>query len=123
MKSQSGRYLTGGVGTILFYVGGVWLCTEIFGLPVRPSNAALYTAATLIAFALNYKWVFASESHAGRSLVLFGLLQLFGVALNIVWVEGGLRLTPLYPWIIAASFFIFWPFISFTLQKNYIFNR
>jgi putative flippase GtrA len=123
VQSQVGRYLTAGFGTVGLYVGGVWLGTEILGLPVRPTNAALYVLATLVAFALNSKWVFASEASAGRTLVLFILLQILGVGLNIGWVEIGLRFTALYPWIIAASFFLIWPVLSFTVQKRYIFNR
>ncbi len=123
MKSQIGRYLTAGLGTVGLYVGGVWLGTEILGLPIRPTNAVLYVLATLISFTLNYKWVFASKSNAGNALALYGLLQVFGVILNIGWVEAGLRFTHAYPWIIAATFFIIWPFLSFTLQKRYIFNR
>ena len=104
-------------------MGGVWFGTEILDLPVRLTNAVLYLTATLIAFGLNYKWVFDSKSNAGRALVLFGVLQAFGVFLNLGWVEAGLRFTALYPWVIAATYFIFWPFLSFTLQKRYIFNR
>ena len=123
MKSQIGRYLTAGFGTVGLYVGGVWFGTDILNLPVRPTNAGLYLVATLISFGLNYKWVFASQSNAGRALVLYGVLQAFGVILNLAWVEAGLRLTALYPWVIAATYFILWPFLSFTLQKRYIFNR
>ena len=123
MKNQIGRYLTGGLGTILFYVGGVWLGTEVLNLPVRPTNVVFYVTATFIAFLLNSKWVFGSKASAKTTLILFLLLQAFGVIMNIAWVEGGLRLTQLYPWIIAASFFIIWPFLSFSIQKRYIFNR
>lgn len=123
MKSQIGRYLTGGLGTIAFYVGGVWFGTEILNLAVRPTNVVFYVSATLMAFLLNSKWVFDSEAPAKKTLILFLLLQGFGVLMNIAWVEGGLRFTRLYPWIIAASFFAIWPFLSFAVQKRYIFNR
>ncbi|WP_427453610.1 GtrA family protein [Litorimonas sp. WD9-15] len=123
MSRQLGRYLTAGLGTVALYVGGVWFGTEILHLPVRPTNVVLYIAATALSFALNYKWVFASKTSAGRSLFLFLLLQAFGVLLNIIWVEAGLRLTHLYPWIIAATYFAIWPFLSFAVQKRYIFNR
>ena len=123
MQNQIGRYLTAGLGTVGLYVGGVWFGTDILGLPVRPTNAAFYVLATLISFGLNYKWVFASKAKAGQALALFTLLQIFGVSLNIGWVEAGLRFTALYPWIIAATYFLVWPILSFTLQKRYIFNR
>ena len=123
MQSQVGRYLMAGLGTVALYVGGVWLGTDIFGLPVRPTNALLYTLATLISFMLNYKWVFASKASAGNALFLFILLQAFGVVLNLGWVETGLRFTSLYPWIIAATFFIIWPVLSYAIQKRFIFNR
>ncbi|MEP3655855.1 MAG: hypothetical protein ABJO36_13260 [Litorimonas sp.] len=67
--------------------------------------------------------MFASKANAGGALVLFGLWQVFGVILNIGWVEAGLRFTVIYPWIIAATFFAIWPFLSFAIQKRYIFNR
>jgi len=123
VQSQIGRYLAAGFGTVGLYVGGVWLGTEIIGLPVRPTNAVLYSLATLISFMLNYKWVFASKASAGNALFFFILLQVFGVILNVGWVEAGLRFTTLYPWIIAATYFVIWPFLSFTVQKRVIFNR
>lgn len=123
MKSQIGRYLTAGLGTVGLYVGGVWFGTDVLGLPTRPTNAALYILATVISFALNYRWVFASNSSARKTLFLFLGLQLFGIGLNMIWVEAGLRFTPLFPWIIAATYFALWPFLSFAIQKRYIFNR
>jgi putative flippase GtrA len=123
MKSQIGRYLTGGLGTVGLYVGGVWFGVEVLDLPARPINAGFYILATAIAFTLNSKWVFASKTSARTSLILFLLLQGFGVVLNIAWVEAGLRFTTLFPWIIAAAYFAIWPFLSFTIQKRYIFNR
>jgi len=123
MNSQIGRYLTAGLGTVGLYVGGVWFGTEILNLPARPVNAVFYILATLIAFALNSKWVFGSKASARKTLILFLILQGFGILLNLSWVEAGLRFTQLYPWIIAASYFAIWPFLSFTLQKRYIFNR
>jgi len=123
MPSQVGRYLTAGLGTVGLYVGGVWLGTEILGLPIRPTNAGLYVLATLISFVLNYKWVFASKANAGNAIILFSFLQVFGVVLNLIWVEAGLRFTLLYPWIIAGTYFAIWPFLSFAIQKRYIFNR
>ena len=107
---------------IAFYVGGVWLGTDIFGLPPRLVNIGFYVTATFISFVLAYKWVFAATGNPKRALALFLTLQLFGVGLNALWVEGGLRFTPLYPWVIAASFFIIWPFISYRIQKTYIFE-
>ena len=115
--------MTAGFGMVGFYVGGVWFGTDILDLPVRPTNAVLYALATLISFALNYIWVFASKASAGNALVLFILWQGFGVFLNIGWVEAGLRFTALYPWIIAATYFLIWPLLSFTVQKRVIFNR
>ena len=123
MQTQIRRYLTAGFGTVGLYVGGVWLGTDIFGFPVRPTNALLYGIATFISFALNYKWVFASKASAGRTLITFITLQAVGVILNIGWVEAGLRFTQLYPWIIAATYFLIWPLLSFTVQKRVIFNR
>lgn len=123
MAGQLKRFLTAGLGTVGLYVGGVWFGTEILNLPARPVNAVLYVAVTFISFALNSKWVFASEASAKRTLVLYLLLQAVGVGLNIGWVELGLRFTSLYPWIIAASYFVIWPFLSFNIQKRCIFNR
>ncbi len=123
MAGQLKRFLTAGLGTVGLYVGGVWFGTEILNLPARPVNAVLYVAVTFIAFALNSKWVFASEAPARKTLILYLLLQTLGVVLNLIWVELGLRFTPLYPWIIAASYFVIWPFLSFNAQKRYIFNR
>jgi len=123
MKNQIGRFVTAGAGTVGLYVGGVWFGTEILDWPVRPVNAGFFILATLFAFALNYRWVFASQAKPGRSLLLFSLLRGFGIILNLMWVEAGLRFTSLYPWIIAASFFGFWALFSFTILKRFIFNR
>jgi len=123
MSRQIGRYLTAGLGTVVLYVGGVWFGTEILSLPARPVNVGFYALSTIIAFLLNFKWVFASKSNASTSLILFLIWQGFGVLLNAGWLEAGLRFTSLYPWLIAASFFAIWPFLSFTIQKRYIFNR
>jgi len=121
--TQISRYLTAGGAMVGFYVGGVWIGTEVFNLPARPINITLYVTATLISFMLAYKWVFAATVNPRRALVLFSLLQVGGVILNALWLEAGLRFTPLYPWIIAASFFIFWPFLSYRIQQGYIFKR
>ena len=119
---QISRYLTAGSAVIAFYVCGVWVGTDILGLPPRPVNISLYVTATFISFALAYKWVFAATGNPKRALILFCLLQLGGVIFNALWVEAGLRLTRIYPWIIAASFFAVWPFISYRLQRQYIFK-
>jgi len=121
--TQLTRYLSAGTAMIIFYVGGVWLGTHIFGLPARPVNITFYVISTLISFTLAYKWVFAATVNPRRALVLFSLLQVGGIILNALWLEAGLRFTPLYPWIIAASFFIFWPFLSYRVQQGYIFKR
>ncbi len=123
MKSRIGRYLTAGLGTVGLYVGGVWFGTEVLDLSVRPTNAFFYFLATLISFGLNYIWVFASKARPGNALTLFILLQAVGVGLNVIWVEAGLHFTSLYPWVIAAAYFAAWPFLSFSMQKRYIFNR
>ena len=107
---------------IAFYVGGVWLGTDIFGLPPRPVYIGFYVTATFISFALAYKWVFTATGNPKRALILYLILQLFGIGFNALWVEGGLRFTSLYPWLIAASFFIIWPFISYRIQNKYIFE-
>ena len=123
MKSQIARFLIAGGGTVGLYVGGVWFGTYILGLPTRPVNVVFYVLATAISFALNYRWVFTSNSSAGSAFIPYLLLQGFGVILNFSWVEIGLRFTQLYPWIIAASYFVIWPFLSFNIQKRVIFNR
>lgn len=105
------------------YVGGVWFFTEVLLWPVRPVNAVLYIMATGLSFLFNYLWVFKSEAKAGGALFGFLLLQAFGVLLNLAWVETGLRFTAVYPWIIAAAFFAAWPFLSFLIQRRFIFNR
>jgi putative flippase GtrA len=123
MSGQIKRYLLAGGFTVGLYVGGGWLGTQVFTLPVRPTNALLYITTTGLSFLLNYKWVFTSKANAGGALMSFIALQIFGILFNIIWVETGLRFTYLYPWIIAASFFAVWPVLSFTIQKHLIFNR
>jgi len=120
---QVSRYLTAGIFMIALYVGSVWVSTEILEFPARAANFIIYVACTLISFTLAYKWVFAATVNPRRALVLFSLLQVGGIILNALWLEAGLRFTPLYPWIIAASFFIFWPFLSYRIQQGYIFKR
>lgn len=123
MSGQLSRYLVAGAGTVGLYVGGVWFLTEIIHWPARPVNAVLYIAATGLSFLFNYVWVFKSDAKAAGALAGFLILQGFGVLLNIAWVEAGLRFTSFYPWIIAASFFAAWPFLSFLIQRQFIFNR
>jgi putative flippase GtrA len=123
LSRQLARYLIAGAGTVGLYVGGVWFLTEIIHWPARPVNAGLYISATGLSFLFNYIWVFASKAKAGGALVSFLALQAVGVLLNLAWVEAGLRFTMLYPWIIAASFFALWPFLSFLIQRHFIFNR
>jgi putative flippase GtrA len=123
LSSQLSRYLIAGAGTVGLYVGGVWFLTEIVNWPARPVNAGLYISATGLSFLFNYLWVFKSEAKASGALAGFLTLQAFGVLLNIAWVEAGLRFTDIYPWIIAAGFFAAWPFLSFLIQRQFIFNR
>lgn len=123
MSTPLVRYLTAGAATVGLYVGGVWFGTEILNLPARPVNAFFYVTATAISFALNYMWVFRATVNVKGAIINFLLLQGFGVIFNLSWVEVGLRFTPFYPWIIAATYFAIWPFLSFTIQKRFIFNR
>lgn len=81
-----------------------------------------YVLATSISFVLAYKWVFGSTAHKGKAVFRYLLLQLFGIILNYAWMEAGLRFTSFYPAIIAAAYFIVWPFISFTTQQKFIFK-
>jgi len=106
------RFLTGGSGVLAFYVGGVWVGTDILNLPVRPVNISLYIISV----------VFSTRVNAKKALALFLLWQCVGIILNTLWVEAGLRMTNLYPWVIAASFFTVWPFLSFNVQRRYIFK-
>lgn len=120
--TQLGRFIIAGASTVGLYVGGVWFGTEIMSLPARPVNIVFYMLATAISFALAYVWVFTSQAKKTRALSRYLLLQALGVICNAAWLEVGLRFTPLYPWIIAAAYFAVWPFISFTLQRKYIFK-
>ncbi|WP_418152459.1 hypothetical protein [Litorimonas sp. RW-G-Af-16] len=60
------------------------------------------------------------------ALLGYILLQVGGIIFNTLWVEAGLRFTGLYPWVIAATYFAIWPFLSFTapatlyLQMRYL---
>jgi putative flippase GtrA len=123
LSSQLSRYLIAGASTVTLYVGGVWFFTEIINWPARPVNAVLYVTATGLSFLFNYIWVFASKAKASGALLGFLILQGFGVLLNLAWLEAGLRFTVIYPWIIAATFFAAWPFLSFIIQRRFIFNR
>lgn len=120
--SQLTRFLIAGGATVGLYVGGVWLGTEVMGLPARPVNIVFYILATAISFALAYVWVFTSQAKKSSALFRYLLLQAFGVICNVLWLEAGLRFTPFYPWLIAAAYFAFWPLISFTAQRRYIFK-
>jgi len=116
------RFLIAGGTTVGFYVGGVWLGTEVMSLPPRPVNIVFYILATTFSFILAYVWIFTSSANKKTALIRYLILQAFGVACNMLWVEAGLRFTAFYPWIIAAAYFAFWPFISFTVQRQYIFK-
>ena len=120
--SQLLRVLIAGTATVGLYVGGVWLGTEVLHLPARPVNIGFYILATAISFVLAYIWVFTSQASKQSALMRYILLQVFGIICNAAWLEAGLRFTPLYPWIIAAAYFAIWPFISFTVQRKFIFG-
>ena len=121
--NQLTRFLTSGSAVLAFYVSGVWLGTDVLNLPARPVNIVFYVTATFIAFAVAYKWVFTGSTNPKRALGLFLLWQFIGIILNALWVEAGLRFTNLVPWVIAASFFAFCPFLSFNVQRHFIFKR
>ena len=120
--NQFTRFLINGGATVGLYVGGVWFGTEIAGLPARPVNWVFYALATLVSFVFAYRWVFSSDTGQGQALFRYILLALFGAGLNSLWMEGGLRFTPLLPWMIAAAYFLIWPFISYSVQRHYIFK-
>lgn len=120
--NELGRFLVAGGSTVALYVGGVWLGTDVLSLPVRPVNIFFYVLATAISFALAYKWVFTSKANPAGALGRYLILQAVGVVCNVLWVEGGLRFTSAYPWIIAAAYFAIWPFLSFTVQRRFIFR-
>jgi len=116
------KFIGAGAGTVGLYIFGVWFGSEILGLPVLPLNVVLYTLASLASFAINYKWVFAAESGAGQALFRYGMLQVAGIVMNAIWVEAGLRLTNLWPWVIAATWFILWPLLSYAVQRRLVFT-
>ena len=123
MSAQVWRYILAGMISVGVYVGGVWLGTDVLGLPVRLVNIGFYILSSLVAYGFNAKWVFESRAPARETLAPFMLMRGFGVILNIGWVEAGLRWTSLYPWVLAASFFAVWPLIAFIIQKRVIFKR
>ena len=116
------RFIINGGATICLYVGGVWYGTQIAGLPARPVNWFFYALATLISFTFAYRWVFTSSAQKRSALLRYILLALFGLGLNTLWMEGGLRFTPILPWIIAAAYFLIWPFLSYSVQRHYVFK-
>ena len=120
--SQLSRFLIAGGATVGLYVGGVWFGTEVMSLPARPVNIFFYALATAISFVLAYKWIFTSTASKKSALLGYLALQAFGVVFNAAWLEVGLRFTPLFPWVIAAAYFAIWPFLSFTVQRKYIFG-
>ncbi|WP_409432889.1 GtrA family protein [Litorimonas sp. RW-G-Af-16] len=120
--SQLSRFLIAGVGTVGLYIGGVWWGTEIAGFPPRAVNWVFYILATGISFLLAYLWIFKSKAPPVGALLGYILLQVGGIIFNTLWVEAGLRFTGLYPWVIAATYFAIWPFLSFTAQRHYIFK-
>ena len=120
--NQFTRFLINGGATVGLYVGGVWFGTEIADLPVRAVNWFFYALATLISFIFAYRWVFSSSAKQGPALLRYVLLALFGLGLNTLWMEGGLRFTPILPWIIAAAYFLIWPFLSYSVQRHYVFK-
>lgn len=116
------RFLVAGAGTVGLYIGGVWFGTEIMAWNPRIVNIVFYCLATGISFLLAYFWIFQSTARPGSAILRYTALQLGGVVLNQLWVEGGLRFTDIYPWIIAATYFAVWPFISFFAQRKLVFK-
>ncbi|MEM7728622.1 MAG: GtrA family protein [Pseudomonadota bacterium] len=123
MNPQFQRFLLMGGAMVSLYVGGVWLGTEGAGLPARPVNVFFYCLTTAVAFFVTYRWVFGSDVGKRRALPLYLLWQGVGIGLNALWMETGLRFTGLAPWLIAAIYFVAWPFLSFTVQRRFVFNR
>ncbi|MGB3455296.1 MAG: GtrA family protein [Litorimonas sp.] len=123
MTAQFQRFLLMGAAMVSLYVGGVWLGTDVAGLPARPVNLAFYVLTTAVAFLITYRWVFGSDVGKRRALPLYLLWQGVGILLNAFWMEAGLRFTGLAPWVIAAVYFVAWPFLSFSVQRRFVFNR
>ncbi|MGB6230053.1 MAG: GtrA family protein [Litorimonas sp.] len=123
MNSALARFLLMGGAMVALYVGGVWLGTEPLALPARPVNLVAYCLTTAVAFLLTYHWVFGSDVGARRALPRYLLWQGVGIVLNAFWMEAGLRFTPFWPWVIAAVYYLLWPFASFRVQQRLVFNR
>ena len=117
------RFLIMGAAMVSLYVGGVFWGTQILDLPARPVNVFFYVVTTAVAFIITYQWVFGSDAGARHALPRYLLWQGVGIALNALWMEGGLRFTPLFPWVIAAIYYVVWPFLSFRVQQRFVFNR
>ncbi len=126
LRSESGgqllKYLTAGMITVGFYVGGVWLGTRYTDLPVWLVNTGFYLAATVISYIVNYTWAFQSRASHGTAFMKYITVAALGVGLNFVFVAfltGTLRL---YPALAALIFAGLWPFLSFTAQKLFVFK-
>jgi putative flippase GtrA len=117
------RFLLMGAAMVSLYVGSVWLGTNALGFPARPVNIVAYCGTTAVSFVITYRWVFASDVGKRRALTLYLLWQGVGIVLNALWMEAGLRFTDLLPWVIAAAYYVAWPFLSFRVQQRFVFNR
>ena len=81
-------YLFVGVCTTLVNVVSYWICAHVFSLATMPSTVIAWIAAVLFAYITNRKWVFHSDAHTGKE-ILIEMISFFGCRLATGFVDWG----------------------------------
>jgi len=83
--------LVGGLNT-LTGLGLIFIAKGFFGVGDVQANAFGYSVGMLVSYALNRSWTFAHRGSAGRSFLLFLVVQGSAYLLNLFCVMGLIRL-------------------------------
>lgn len=81
------------------------------------ANAGAYVVATLVNYLLNYYWAFRSSRTHAEAGWRFLSVVIFGLVLNSVYVSFVVGISDMPLEVVALSFAVLWPLISFSALK------
>ncbi len=116
------KYLVVGGGALVIYILGTSLAVEVFNWPIMPSNIGFYLSVTLFSYLGNYYWSFESSGKHSETLMKYIVLAAIGVVLNMAFIYILTHLLNIAIFMSTTLFCAFWPFVSFLVQKAYVYS-
>ncbi|WP_338665504.1 GtrA family protein [Pararoseomonas sp. SCSIO 73927] len=116
------RYGVVGIASVVLYVAVSSLLHRVLSIEPVLANAAGYAVATVANYLGHYYWSFDTKrSHADASWRFLAVV-VAGLVLNSVYAAMLVNLTDLPVEVIALSFAVLWPMVSFVALRLWAFR-